>query len=373
MGGTKTTVGPILKRSFPTITLLGAPLRWVARSRRRIWGATVFMLVIVASPPLWWWMQLMGLPDIGDPFDVRAFRASTVPDDRNAYVLYKQAAALLTLNPAYLAKSSVKADMLARWSAAVPEVRRWADDNRQALALYRQGADRPDAVDPDIGLGRENLRTFSALWAFRLLAFLEASRLEDKGDMAGAWEMYLALMRTIHHVGMHSGAYRRNMIQRWHRDLRNRVLTWSDDRRTSPALLRRAIDDVVACERLAPSEQDSLKSGYVEVMELLESPRNPGHQVPLMRFHDFWNPDYQLTPEQIQTIWDAWRFLRSEPERSRRVIRLLTANWLAYLDLPEGSRTGPDPTVAPFDLYSPRAGSPCGGRAISPCIPRSVV
>ena len=34
----------------------------------------------------------VGLPDIGDPFDVEAFRSITIPDDRNAFVLYRQAA-----------------------------------------------------------------------------------------------------------------------------------------------------------------------------------------------------------------------------------------------------------------------------------------
>jgi hypothetical protein len=112
-----------------------------------LWIAAALIVAIVATPPLLWLMQLTGLPDVGDPFDVAAYRASTVPDERNAFVLYKQAAALLDLKPAYLTASGVKADMRARWSAAVPEVRRWADENRAALALYRQGAERPDAFD----------------------------------------------------------------------------------------------------------------------------------------------------------------------------------------------------------------------------------
>jgi hypothetical protein len=168
-----------------------------------LWSATLLVVAIIASPPLWWLMQLTGLPDVGDPFDVVAYRASTVPDERNAFVLYKQAAALLNLKPAYLRASGVKADTLARWSAAVPEVRRWADENRAALALYRQGAERPDALDPEIGLDQENFVTFGALLSFRALVFLEASRLEELGDMAGAWELYRATLRTIYHVGMH--------------------------------------------------------------------------------------------------------------------------------------------------------------------------
>ena len=47
---------------------------------------------MIAVPLLWWSIQLVGLPDIGEPFDVAAFRSFRIPDDRNAFVLYRQAA-----------------------------------------------------------------------------------------------------------------------------------------------------------------------------------------------------------------------------------------------------------------------------------------
>ncbi len=70
-----------LRRSFPTLMVLGAPLRWIGKSRRRIWGMALLMAVMLASPPLWWAMQLIRLPGIGDPFDVAVFRAFTIPDE----------------------------------------------------------------------------------------------------------------------------------------------------------------------------------------------------------------------------------------------------------------------------------------------------
>ena len=42
---------------------------------------------------------MLGLPDIGDPFDVAAFRAFRVPEAEDAFVLLKQAQAKL-LSPA---------------------------------------------------------------------------------------------------------------------------------------------------------------------------------------------------------------------------------------------------------------------------------
>ena len=50
-------------------------------------------------------MQLIGLPDIGDPFDLAEFHASTVPEERNAFVLYDRSAAVLKPLAGYLEKS----------------------------------------------------------------------------------------------------------------------------------------------------------------------------------------------------------------------------------------------------------------------------
>ena len=74
------------------------------------------------------------------------------------------------------------------------------------------------------------------------------------------------------------------MIRLWHGRLRDWLTTWAADPRTTPALLRRALDDVVACEALAPSESDSLKAGYLDVSSC-STARKPGppraaHAVP---------------------------------------------------------------------------------------------
>lgn len=355
----------VMRRSFPTVRLIVAPFRWIGQSRRRIWCAGLLLSAIVASGPLWWATQLWGLPDIGDPFDIKAFRAAHIADDRNAFVLYERAAAQLKLSAKYFAKSKGKVDLSARWPQAHPDVRRWLEDNRETLAVYHQGAERPDALDRDIGLDQSQVRGFAALWGVRQLVLLEASRLEAQGDMAGTWGGYRAVLRTMHHVGMHGDAYRRRIILQWHPELRARLAMWAADRRTTPALLHQAIRDVVACEALAPSESDSIKFGYLEVIKLLQSDDNPGRHMPFARFRSVWNPAFQLTPEQIQSLWDWWRFCRREPERSRRVIGLVTANWLAFQALPIGKRPKPDPTIAlEFYRFGPEA--PAAARALSP-------
>ena len=95
------------------------------KSRRRIWAACLTLLAMIAVPPLWWATQLLGLPDIGEPFDVKAFQAFTIPSDRNAFVLYRQAMAVL--KPM---RTSSQVNWLARWSKAGPGLRRWVEANR---------------------------------------------------------------------------------------------------------------------------------------------------------------------------------------------------------------------------------------------------
>ncbi len=131
---------------FSNAAHAGCTRAWLSKSRRRIWVAAIVTLSIVASPFVWWALQLIGLPDIGDPFDVAAFDALTIPDERNAFVLYTRAANLLVARPNTIPLNT-RVGGLTRWSQATPETRRWTEDNRDALAVYLRGAERPDALD----------------------------------------------------------------------------------------------------------------------------------------------------------------------------------------------------------------------------------
>ncbi len=360
---TDMTPAAVLRRSFPTPVLI---FRWITKTRRRVCSILLVLLAILAAPALWWEAQLFGLPDVGDPFDVAAFRSRTIPDDRNAFVLYNQAAAQVKPLREYFKRPKTSDELFARWSKADEDLRRLLAENREALAIYRQGTERPDALDPAIGTGQDSYETLPASFSFRLMVLLEASRLEDQGDMAGAWGWYRAMVRTIHHAGMHGSAQRRNSVELWYLRLRERLATWAVDPRTSSALLRSALADVVACEALAPSEQDAFKASYLNVSRLLDSPKNPGSKAPIKKLRQLWNPRDPLLPGEIQPLWDAWRFWRREPERSRRVIKLLTANWLAYQDLPSQKRPQPDPKLTAFDVYPLGPQAPANARALSP-------
>lgn len=356
-------------RNFPTLRRLAAPFRWFFRSRRRVLTATAVLLAMIATPPLWWSIQLMGLPDIGDPFDVAAYRSFTIPDDRNAFVLYREAAA--KLKPLEALRQSKDDSLNPRdpWSKAGPLVRRWLEENREAMELFRRGTERPDALNPD-GPSLYRLHALmSALYAFKDLALLEASRLEDGGDMAGAWTWYRAALRETAHAAMRGTTPERYGAQMQHLEIRRRIDSWAADPRTTPAMLRRALDDAIACEALAPSDSHTIRADYLLQEPFLTGPHPPGRNDLIFRLKTFRinSTEYQIDPDLIGNVVDAWRAWRREPERSRRTLRLAVANWLAYQDLPPDRRPAPDTsTSGAFDFYAFGPEAPANARALSP-------
>ncbi len=133
-------------------------------------------------------------------------------------------------------------------------------------------------------------------------------------------------------------------------------------------MLRRALDDVVACGSFTPSESYTLMAEYPTVDQTLDGGDPPGRFLSLMRLETYFQSwTYRPSPEQLEAILDAWRFWRREPERSRRVIRLAIANWLAYHDLPRDRRPGPDPGVSgTHDFYAFGPEVPETARVLSP-------
>ena len=77
--------------------------------------------------------------------------------------------------------------------------------------------------------------------------------------------------------------------------------------------------------------------------------------------------DYHFARELLDPVYQAWRFWRREPERSRRVIRLALANWIAYYDRSPEDRPTPDPdTLSAFDFYAFGPDAPANARILSP-------
>ena len=245
------------------------------------------------------------------------------------------------------------------------DFRGWVDENREALVLYRAAAERPDSAPLS---DQEHAEIWRALRHLRPLALFEASRLEEQGDMAGAWTWYRAVMRTIRHQGTYARFAERREAQRWRDQLRERLRKWAADPRTTPAMLRRALDEAIACQSITPSDSYSFRAECRDLDRSLDEPHNPAGQVTREKWKAIFGvPDDYLSADRMQTVYDLWRSWRREPERSRRVIRLAIANWLAYHDLPAGQRPAADPGVfGPFEFYAFGPEAPAAARALRP-------
>jgi hypothetical protein len=345
-------------------------LRKRLRQLARVTLVLAICLAVAASAfAIWWLNSLNGLPDIGEPFDVAAFRAFRVPDDQNAFAFLRRAIEKLT--PIRSWEGPYPDGPKFSWSIANPKTREWAGENREALELFLQGADRPDAAmpagDPITRRGFDNLDN---------VAFLEGSRRQESGDTAGAWECYRAVLRMITHIRRRGSPAQRYSAMKASVGLQRRITDWATDPRTTPAQLQTALDEVLKNEPNPDWDISAIKYGYLELMRGIERP------MPLIEEEwTFGLGDMALSPTIIEYLEAARRLLLREPERSRRVLRLLCAQYLAHQETHESPPREPavwakvyyltstNPVTkgsysVPLYPVSPQA--PAGARALPP-------
>src|SRR5580692_7113268 len=106
--------------SSKTLQLLYRRLRQLLRAMLVL---TICLAVAATALAIWWLTSLNRLPDIGDPFDVAAFRTFRLPDDRNAFTYFRRVWNAVEPNIYYLPGSS----------ETIPEFRAFVAANRPAV------------------------------------------------------------------------------------------------------------------------------------------------------------------------------------------------------------------------------------------------
>jgi hypothetical protein len=331
---------------------------------------TICLAVAAGALAIWWMKSLNGLPDIGDPFDLAAYRALRVPDDQNAFVLLLRADRLVTPWPDLPRAVGVSAPT-GSWSKADPKLQAWVEANRQAIELFQQAAAKPDAADP-VGDPSTDVRGLE----LSELALLEGSKRQESGDTAGAWDCYRAVLRMAAHIQGRGSLDQRhcsNIILLAGGWLQKRLAPWAADPRTTIPQLHRALDEVLKTEPKPDGDSFAVKTGNLEIMRSLERPVVPRDQQEIEGEWTVRLSDMQLSADIIDSIKAAHRFLLREPERSRRVVKLLCANWLANVETPK--QRPRKPAVRAFlaalkpmsvALYPVSPDSPAGARALPP-------
>jgi hypothetical protein len=346
-----------------TLLLLRKRLRQLLRV---VLVVTIGIAVAATALALWWLNSLNGLPDIGDPFDVAAFRAFRVPDDQNAFSFLRRAQETLIPSPPSVALS---------WSELDPNSRQWVEANHRAIELFQQGADQSDASNP----AGESVVDGQRL---ALLVLLEGDTRQERGDTSGAWDCYRAVLRMATHTRRRGSLEQRQDLDAyWNGPLQQRLATWAEDPKTTIPQLRNALDEVLKGEPKPAWDSFAIKAGYLGMKRALEQPVSPVIKNEVGWKHDYRLGDMQLSPDMVGYLDTARRFLLREPERSRRVLQLLCANWLAQVETQEPRppkpavrasfplmiSTSPSrkvTTSVPLYPVSPR--SPAGARALPP-------
>jgi hypothetical protein len=328
------------------------------------------VLILAALLEIYRSVGVIGLPDVGDPFDVAAFRAFRVPPDEDAFILLREAQEKTSRMPA-LSLTVRRAGPVA-WSKVAPEMRDWLSQNRDALEKLLAAAERPD------GIANPSLGRFGTHYAFYLgelvqLPLLEASRLEAQSDMAGAWNMYQAVLRIRIHVMRRGSVFQRFIAYQNCGDLRAQIAIWAADTRTTGALLRRALVDIKAAEPRSEWDDFSLKVEYLSMTSELDEDRG------LVRHGEDEDQHVRVFGEELagnlaESIYSVRRYIRHEPERSRRVLRLAFANWLAHVSDKDARLARPAVRAilrpsgrnSTVFLYRPGANAPDAASAVAP-------
>jgi hypothetical protein len=358
---------------FASCAALAAPWRWLIGTRGRRRAVAVLFGLLVPVFAFWYWQegQLLGLPDVGDPFDVRSAGIVYLPDADNAFVEYKEATHRF-VRPGWTSWWETNWDCA--WSQVNPTIRAWMEQNREALEVWRQGTEKPDAlyIQPgDMNFATllpvtQELRNFAHMAAWR------GSECEEKEDMDGAWSWYRAILRSSRHSGRHGCLIERIVGAALHETARKRIEHWAADPRTSALLLRRALDETIAIDAGTVPISDPLKEDYLVLLRAVDDANSMqfmkdfGYELPA--------PVSWLYHDSVYTRVDIYSYVldlrclvRNDRERSRRVVRLIFANWLAQCDRPLRLR----PKLVSFgqrapSVFAPDPTAPASTRALTP-------
>lgn len=293
--------------------------------RRRVRGLLYALVALFVGAFVWRTICLIGLPDVGAPFDVAAFRSYHVAPDEDAFIAYREAGDRLTSVTIAQDLSGAWKTVRGGWGKASPDTRAWVTANRDALITWRRGTEKPKAM-PIVANARESdwglPKDFKNLMAFTCLAVLEGSRLEESGDMAGAWGWYNASLRASRHVLMHAPSNYHSWGATFYDMTVQRIPDWAANPRTDAASLRHALHDMHEIITMTPPNSEMVKGDYIAVLDMLDHPNA------WLKHH----PTVENYRSAFPTMFRTVVFLKREPERSRRVANLLFAHWLAHAD-----------------------------------------
>ena len=306
-------------------------------------------LAVIGSVAIFRATTLRGLPDIPEPFN-RDDSIIAIPDAENAYTWYRRATEIFAGHE--LPSMSVFTD-----ESVITDIeRRSLEANRGALDVWLEGTRRDRAIcfQPRDVTGITLLVVDQKLRNFAQLAHLRAFLLKSQGDFAGAWAWIKASLRASRHVGSNGFFMERMMGIGYYEWASKQAILWADDPKVDAKLLRQALDDVLAIDAMTPSGSSTVRMEYFSEMNTLDDWKQRESNR-----HGYGEFSDRPFGNQVKVRLDtAMALLAHEPERSRRVARLILSNWLAAADLPRSERSKRLMNVGKYQVFQAPHGSP---------------
>src|SRR4029077_11112945 len=132
---------------------------------------------------------------------------------------------------------------------------------------------------------------------------------EAQADMAGAWNLYRAVMRIRGDLMRRGSGFLRFIAYQNCSNLRAQIATWAADARTTAPLLRRALEEVKAAEPRPEWDEFSLNVEYLSMMNELDVDRG------LVQHGEDEDQHVrifgeELAPNLAQNIYSVRRYIR---------------------------------------------------------------
>ncbi len=334
------------------------PRRW---GRRALIAIATLAATVAVWLIAWRATSLRGLPRV-EPFDVVAAGTVAIPEAENAYTSYRAAAAKLAEPP-----RGISGGFPSSWDDIPRAERDWFFASGDAVGLWLEGTARDRSVyhQPKDMRFDTNLDVAHKLRFLARLGLMAGLRMESQGELEEAWDWYRAVLRCSRHIEMHGGFVERLYGIGMINAASGPVQVWSDHPNLNVGLLRKALDELVAIDAMTPPYSQNLRAEYYFTAGLLDDP-----DLSLWKIQHGLNataPEAEEGPTPRDRLAEAfWRLALREPERSRRAMNLLWANWLSACDLPAAERASRRRSSPDRLLYDPPADAPEAARRLSP-------
>jgi hypothetical protein len=314
----------------PETTASGTRQKSRARASRLAWIALA-AVALIGSIVLLRSTSLHGLPRIPDPFE--AYKDSVFPlaESENAFTFYRQA------YDRYVdATNGSRTNAFTDSSQITPGLLAHLEANRESLGLWFEGTKRERGaliVDPAHARGDIILDVTNKLRnRFSPLANLRAFQLQNQGDYNGSWTWVRANLRSARHAAMSGFLVERAIGSQIYQYAADQAIHWADDPKVDVMQLRQALADVLVINELTTPASRIVLYECVTALNTLDDP--------VLREQSLTSiaPSSSWKDRIMNKLLVARGMLTNEPERSRRVIRLIAANWLSACDLPTAER-----------------------------------